>query len=157
MKRHPALIPLSQDHQKGLLLAQLLKKNAPEYKGLPSDIIGKINFAKDMYKNELDNHFEDEEKLLFPYLKGKDKELDNLIAEILDEHIFLKEKILGLTENTEIIDQLDEIGNVLDQHIRKEERILFEKAQSILDEQELNLIASKFDERRPNSKACIIK
>ena len=63
MKRHTALIPLSQDHHHGLLLAQLIKKNAPEYKGLPKDLIGKMNYTNDIYNTELEHHFEDEEKL----------------------------------------------------------------------------------------------
>lgn len=157
MKRHPALIPLSHDHYHGLLLAQLLKRNAPEYHGLPNDLIGKMNFAKEMYHRELEHHFRDEEEFVFPYLKGKDVELDNLISEILSEHIILKEKILSLNDNPNLIDQLDEIGNILSEHIRKEERILFEKAQTILNDEELKIIENKFDESRPNSKSCIAK
>ena len=157
MKRHPALIPLSQDHHKALLLAQLLKRNAPEYHGLPNDLIGKMNFAKEIYHTELEDHFRDEEQLVFPYLKGKDVELDNLIAEILNEHIILKEKILSLDDNPKLIDQLDEIGKILNEHIRKEERVLFEKAQTILDVNELKMIENKFDESRPQNKSCLIK
>lgn len=157
MKRHPALIPLSQDHHHGLLLAQLLKRNAPEYHGLPKDLLGKMNFAKEMYHKELEHHFRDEEQLVFPYLKGKDVELDNLIAEILNEHIIIKEKILSLDDNPKLIDQLDEIGKILNEHIRKEERVLFEKAQTILNDEELKMIENKFDESRPQTKSCIIK
>jgi len=157
MKRHPALIPLSQDHHHGLLLAQLLKRNAPEYLGLPKDLPGKMNFAKEIFHKELEHHFRDEEQLVFPYLKGKDVELDNLIAEILNEHIILKEKILSLDDNPKLIDQLDEIGKILNEHIRKEERVLFEKAQTILNDEELKMIENKFDESRPQTKSCIIK
>ena len=155
MKRHPALIPLSQDHHHGLLLAQLLKRNAPEYHGLPKDLIGKMNFAKNIFHKELEHHFRDEEEFVFPYLKGKDVELDNLIYEILNEHIILKEKILSLNDNPNLIDQLDEIGKILDEHIRKEERVLFEKAQTILSEDELKIIENKFDESRPKNKSCL--
>ena len=155
MKRHPALIPLSHDHHHGLLLAQLLKRNAPEYHGLPKDLIGKMNFAKEMFYKELEHHFKDEEDFVFPYLKGKDVELDNLISEILSEHIILKEKILSLNDNPKLIDQLDEIGKILNEHIRKEERVLFEKAQTILNDEELKMIENKFDESRPNNKSCI--
>jgi iron-sulfur cluster repair protein YtfE (RIC family) len=155
MKRHPALIPLSQDHHKALLLAQLLKRNAPEYYGLPKDLIGKMNFAKEIYHTELEHHFRDEEQFVFPYLKEKDAELDNLISEILNEHIILKEKILSLVDNPNLIDQLDEIGNILGEHVRKEERILFEKAQTILSDYELKIIENEFDESRPKNKSCL--
>lgn len=157
MKRHPALIPLSPDHHHGLLLAQLIKRNAPEYHGLPKDLLGKMNFAKEMYHKELEHHFKDEEEFVFPYLKGKDVELDNLISEILGEHIILKEKFLSLNDNPNLIDQLDEIGNILGEHVRKEERILFEKAQTILNDVELKIIQNKFDVSRPGNKSCITK
>lgn len=157
MKRHPALIPLSQDHHKALLLAQLIKKNAPEYHDLPKDLIGKMNFAKEIYHTELENHFRDEEQIVFPYLKEKDIELDNLISEILNEHIILKEKILSLIENPDLVNQLDEIGNILGEHVRKEERIIFEKAQTILSNDELKMIESKFAENRSQKKVCITK
>ena len=153
MKRHPALIPLSQDHHQGLLLAQLIKKDAPDYNGLPKDLIGKMNYAKEVYTNDLVQHFKDEEELVFPFLKGKNKEVDKLISEILNEHILLKQKILSLDKNSDLINQLDEIGILLDEHIRKEERILFEKAQVLLNEEELKMIEKKFDENRPN-KSC---
>jgi hemerythrin-like domain-containing protein len=153
MKRHPALIPLSQDHHQGLLLAQLIKKDAPIYNGLPKDLIGKMNYAKEVYTDDLVQHFKDEEELVFPFLKGKNEEVDKLISEILNEHILLKQKILALDKNSNLINQLDEIGNLLDGHIRKEERILFEKAQVLLNEEELKTIEKKFDENRPN-KSC---
>lgn len=155
MKRHPALIPLSQDHHKALLLAQLLKRNAPEYHGLPKDLIGKMNFAKEIYHTELEHHFKDEEDFVFPYLKGKDVELDTLISQILNEHIILKEKILSLVDNPNLVDHLDEIGNILNEHIRKEERVLFEKAQTILSEDELKIIENKFHESRHKNKSCL--
>ena len=139
MKRHSAPIPLSQDHHKALLLAQLIKKNAPEYKGLPTDLIGKMNFAKEIYTDELEHHFSDEEKIVFPFLAGKNKDVDDLISEILNEHSILREKILSLHQNPNLADQLDEIGNILDEHVRKEERILFEKAQVLLNDEELNV------------------
>ncbi|MBK7630865.1 MAG: hemerythrin domain-containing protein [Ignavibacteriales bacterium] len=153
MKRHPALIPLSQDHHQGLLLAQLIKKDAPNYNGLPKDLIGKMNYAQEVYTDDLVQHFKDEEELVFPFLKGKNEEVDKLISEILNEHILLKQKILALDKNSDLINQLDEIGNLLEGHIRKEERILFEKAQLLLNEEELKMIEKKFDENRPN-KSC---
>jgi hemerythrin-like domain-containing protein len=69
----------------------------------------------------------------------------------------LKRKILSLDDNPKLIDQLDEIGKILNEHIRKEERVLFEKAQTILNDEELKMIENKFDESRPQTKSCIIK
>lgn len=157
MKRHPALIYLSRDHQKGLMLAQLLKKNAPEYKGLPKDTIGKMNYAKEVYKNELDQHFKEEEEIVFPFLKNKTKDIDELVNEILSEHGILKSNILSLKEDENLIDQMDEIGYLLEAHIRKEERVLFEKIPQVLSEEELEIIKQKFDQKKTDYKSCKTK
>lgn len=154
MKRHPALKYLSEDHHQALLLALLLKHNAPTFLSLPNDLVGKMNYAKEMYNKELESHFKDEEELVFPFIKGKDESLDSLILEIMNEHIILKNKIQGLNENPDLSDQLDEIGKILELHVRKEERILFEKTQSILSEEKLNDIKNKFDSSRTNNKSC---
>ncbi len=74
MKRHPALYPLSHDHHQGLILAQQLKKGAPQYKGMPSTLEEKKNYTISFYNNELKKHFYDEEKILFPLCKRKTHE-----------------------------------------------------------------------------------
>lgn len=157
MKRHPALIPLSEDHHQALLLAMNLKKNAPKINNLPTEPLGKMNYAKEIYYKELEHHFRDEEQFVFPFIKGKDESLDQLVLEIMGEHIILKEKILSLTENPNLVDQLDEIGEMLELHVRKEERMLFEKTQLVLNDEELKLIKNKFDESRSQNKSCKTK
>ena len=57
MRRHPCLIALSHDHHRGLLLAQLTKKDAPPYKTLPQTTEGKIEYAMNAWTNELEKHF----------------------------------------------------------------------------------------------------
>lgn len=53
MKRHKALIPLSHDHHHGLLLAQLVKKNVPDYKGLHKNLEGKIKYILSAIEKKL--------------------------------------------------------------------------------------------------------
>ncbi|MFN3695704.1 MAG: hemerythrin domain-containing protein [Ignavibacterium sp.] len=155
MKRHKSIVILSRDHQKGLMLAQLLKKNAPAYKGLPSDIEGKMKYAIETFRSDLNIHFEDEEKILFPVAAGKSNECDQLINELIDEHKFFYEKIPALVNSTELLDEMDLIGCKLEEHIRKEERILFNLIQEILTEDELKSVKSKIEESRKNSsKSC---
>ena len=57
IKRHKALQPLSRDHHQGLILAQILKKGAPQYKGMPSTIEGKKEYAIAFSESELKQHF----------------------------------------------------------------------------------------------------
>lgn len=155
MKRHNALILLSHDHHHGLLLAQLLKKSAPAYKGLPSDTPGKINYAIEKFNSELTIHFKDEEKILFPILKGKDLEVDKLIGELIEEHKKLREKIISLKDIPDPEDTMDEIGYLLESHIRKEERNLFQKAQQVLVEEELSDIELSINQSRKEfEKTC---
>ena len=156
MKRHKALILLSHDHHKGLLLAQLLKKNAPPYKGLPKDPSGKMNYAIEAFKSELTIHFSDEEEILFPLLRNKTSELDKLIDELLDEHKKIEDGISLLAQSDDLINDLDKIGVILEKHIRKEERILFQKAQSILSDYELSGIESGIEKSRENfQRVCL--
>jgi len=131
MKRHKALIPLSQDHHNGLMLAQLIKKDAPEYKGLPTDLEGKVKYTIDSWENELKIHFNNEEEILFPSVKGKNEEIDDLIAELVAEHEIIKEKIKSLESKKDAQEMLNDLGVILEKHIRKEERVLFPKLQSV--------------------------
>ena len=147
MKRNKSLIALSHDHHHGLILAQLIKKGAPEYKGLPTDLIGKVNHVKESWQKELKLHFENEENILFPFVKGKNDEIDRLIEEILEEHKIIKSLVDKLDIDADVESTLDQLGNALEQHIRKEERILFVKIQTVLgielDKLEGKIIAVK--------------
>lgn len=137
LKRNKALHILSHDHHHGLLLAQLIKKGGPKYKNLPDTTEGKKDYAIRFYYDELIKHFEDEEKILFPVVNGKDDEIDNLIEEIIDEHKKIKQLTNKLESDEDVESTLDELGHILESHIRKEERNLFGKIQEILTEEEL--------------------
>ncbi len=137
IKRHKALHILSHDHHHGLILAQLIKKGSPQYKSLPNTIDGKKDYSIRFYNDELIKHFEDEEKILFPFVNGKDDEIDNLIEEIIIEHKKMKQLVNQLESGEDVENTLDEFGSILESHIRKEERDLFMKIQEILTEEEL--------------------
>ncbi|HEX3072940.1 MAG TPA: hemerythrin domain-containing protein [Ignavibacteriales bacterium] len=140
MKRHKCLIALSHDHHHGLLLAQLVKKNAPDYQNLPKDIPGKIDYAKKFYHSDLSLHFKKEENALFPAVKGKDKELDELIRTLIAEHLKITHLVFDLDESGNAPAVLDELGHLLEDHIRKEERKLFPLIESNFNDEELEKI-----------------
>jgi len=137
IKRHKALHSLSHDHHHGLILAQLSKKGSPEYQNLPTTIDGKKNYAIRFYHDKLIRHFADEEKVLYPAVKGKDEEVDKLFDEIIKEHRKIESFITQLESEEDVENILDKLGNILESHIRKEERELFVKIQTILTEEEL--------------------
>lgn len=130
MKRHKSLIPLSQDHHNGLMLAQLIKRGAPEYKGLPTDLEGKLQYTQDVWNNELKDHFKNEENILFPAVYGSNKEIDVLINELKNEHSSIELKIIELNDELDREKNLNDLGHLLELHIRKEERILFQQLQN---------------------------
>ena len=133
MKRHPSLAHLSRDHHPALMLAQLLKKDAPVYKGLPQDTVGKIQYAKRFYETELVTHFAQEEKMM-ALVAGRDASLDEIIKEIQSEHVLLSQLFTNLHEADALL-AMDKLGRTLEKHIRKEERQLFPLIEKNSDEQ----------------------
>jgi iron-sulfur cluster repair protein YtfE (RIC family) len=148
MKRHPALYPLSHDHHQGLVLAQQLKKGAPQYKGMPSTPEDKKEYATSFYKTELIRHFEIEEKILFPASAGKNEKIDKLIDEIISEHKQIENLVNELNKSDNIEKVMDELGQLLERHIRKEERELFVMIEEALNEKELETLSTKLKESK---------
>lgn len=124
MKRHPSLISLSREHHGALILSRLLQKDAPAYKGLPTTIEGKAEYALKFYKDDLIKHFEDEENVL-ELVKGTNQILDLLVEIIFREHQELHELFKSIDNNTDLPIHLDKLGKTLELHVRKEERELF--------------------------------
>lgn len=140
MKRHQALIPLSRDHHGTLILARLLRSDAPPYKELPLDAKGKAEYALKHYKEEMLEHFEQEEKMI-PVLKGLNTTLDNLLASMKSEHQELHSLFNSINMNQELSAQLDIIGRTLESHVRKEDRELFPLIQECCTDEILNKLA----------------
>ncbi len=124
MKRHETLAPLSRDHHGALILAQLLKKGAPPYKGLPDEPGGKARYALNFFKASLEEHFIKEEKILLK-VKQYHIAIEKLTTEIIAEHEQLKKLFGSLGDTKDLPGTLDQLGTLLEAHIRKEERVLF--------------------------------
>jgi iron-sulfur cluster repair protein YtfE (RIC family) len=134
MKRHESLAPLSREHHSALILAQLIKRNAPLYKGLPETITDKVVYAIQFFKTELKNHFKKEEAML-KKVKAIDPAIAVLADEIVAEHQLLTKLFLSLKDDSDAEAVLNEIGNELQAHIRKEERVLFPLLQKVCTEE----------------------
>lgn len=122
-----------------MILARLIQKDAPPYKGLPLDIVGKSEYALEFYKNKLIAHFIVEEKIL-SLVKGLNADMDVLIKEILEEHnrFHISFNLINTKDNP--AEHLDKLGKDLELHIRKEERKLFPLIQENCSKQILNAI-----------------
>ncbi len=145
MKRHPALVELSIDHHQGLLLAQVLMMQGKSYPGYPIDTEGKSDYTLSFFKTELIRHFRKEEEIVFPNFRHKNKKLDDLIDEILDEHLKFYEMIRKIEDDKENYKLLLDFGKLLESHIRKEERQLFQMIQELADEKIMTSIKEKIE------------
>jgi iron-sulfur cluster repair protein YtfE (RIC family) len=139
MKRHEALAPLSREHHDALILAQLLKKNAPVYKGLPQLPEDKAKYATDFYHSNLQKHFKQEEQML-EKVKQYDSKIAEITPEIVYEHEQLKQLFISLDKTADLETIMDTLGKALEAHVRKEERILFPLIQEHCPEEILNSI-----------------
>lgn len=139
MKRHTAIIPLSHDHHHALILAQALKKNAVKSGLGAKPIREKVQAAINAFNTELIPHFNHEEVLLFPMALGKNKVLDKMIQDIIDEHDKIRISVESL-QNGNVEENLDSFGKLLENHVRTEERILFPKIEEVVGDEELNLL-----------------
>jgi iron-sulfur cluster repair protein YtfE (RIC family) len=142
MKRHPSLIPLSREHHEVLILAQLLKPNAPHYKGLPHTMEGKKEYALALFQKSIKPHFEKEEAVL-KRTAGYHETIAALGEAISNEHRQLTALFQQLQNGTATETVLQQTGLLLESHIRKEERELFPAIQQFCPEtvlMELNSI-----------------
>jgi len=142
MKRHSALINLSREHHAALILAQILKKDGPNFKDLPTDDEGKRNYTISFYKTDLAKHFQFEEEILFPFVDKQSDLLKDQTAQLISEHKKLKSLIQKLLTHGNVETTLDRIGMLLEKHIRFEERVYFQKVQEIFPDSELDELSN---------------
>lgn len=140
MKRHASLVPLAREHHGGLILSQLLKKNAPTYKDMPESLQDKSAYALSFYQSHLVPHFAVEEKV-FNSLLHISPILDEKMNSIIAEHDNLRQLFTGMDNNQPNADYLDQIGHALEKHIREEDRVLFPMIEELVDEPTMISIA----------------
>lgn len=137
LKRHPSLRHLSHDHHHGLLLCWKIRQGF-KLEVEPDRI---KTYCEWFWKNHLQAHFEEEEKLIFPVLP----EDDPMIKQALSEHKRLR-KLFSTWENTE--KNLGQIEEELEKHIRFEERVLFPVIQEKATSAQLEVIAAQGDREK---------
>jgi hypothetical protein len=130
MKRHEALQPLSRDHHETLILAQLLKKGAPAYRGLPEDLAGKIIYARSLFSEKISAHFESEESIIEKLLDLHSDSLNELGEVVKTDHEVLRQMFENLHRDSTAED-LDTLGKKLEAHVRMEERVYFPKVEEL--------------------------
>lgn len=117
IKRSKELVPLSRDHHEGLLLCWKIRAGL-EHGVMPGRI---ISYILNLFENNLEAHFREEEQYLFPLLKPNNPSRKQ--AE--DEHNTMRKMIAAFQNESVSEKSLRNFANYLEQHIRFEERILF--------------------------------
>lgn len=133
MYRHPALVPLSQEHKRLLFVCRYLKKDAAAYEGFPLEAAAKFEYIVKVFQEVMVPHIQKEE-YLFEVCHGRNAVLDELMRELKQEHQQISRMYSALTENADLVDAMDLLARSLETHIRKEERVFFEKLQSAMPE-----------------------
>ena len=136
MLRHPSLIPLSHQHHDALMLCVRIERGL---RGDPSPekAAELARKAADLFELELRNHFDLEERLLFPAIQQHLGPVP-LVEELIAEHRRLEGLIARLPET------LPEFAAALQAHIRREEAELFEAVQGRLPEDCLDKLGRAF-------------
>lgn len=129
IKRHLALQEYSKDHHQALLLCWKIQVGFS--KGIAAERIK--TYADWFYENHILEHFQLEEKVMFPVLGNEHK----LILQALNEHKIL---LALFIDTTQIEDSLKQIQTLLKIHIRFEEQILFNEIQNAATPEELKQI-----------------
>ena len=121
MLRDPSLIPLSHQHHNGLSLCVLTERSLREDPS-PANAEKLARKAIDRYELELTNHFDIEERILFPAIESA------LIPGLIADHRRLEALIANLRADPTAA-LLLEFSALLRTHIRREENELFEEIQ----------------------------
>lgn len=139
IKRHPALIELSKDHHFGLLLSWKIRKGAEL--NVPVERV--VKYVIHFFETDLENHFREEEELLFDKMEPGDP----MRIRALNEHKLMREQIQQLNEKP-VEKTLNEFSALLENHIRFEERQLFNHIQESFSPEELSLTGSELKNRQ---------
>lgn len=144
MKRHPALVALSDDHHHELVQARRLLTAAAAPEAERRSVAAA--YVETFFRDTVD-HFRREEETVFP-LYARQPEADaELLGRILREHMVLHGLARALRAEVaagEVTGEaLAELGSLLRTHVRLEERQLFEHLQRIVPSSELDALAPR--------------
>lgn len=149
ISRHESLAPFSRDHYSGLVAARHLSKAAA------ADAVARRKAVAefcDAWAKDISVHFEDEERLLLEHLTDDDR------RRLLSDHEQLTRLAAEVQQVRRSTDPdpylLERLSQLLERHIRWEERELFQRLQSRLDEstlRELQGITERIEASRPRN------
>lgn len=142
MKRHPALVSLSQDHHQSLVLAQRLRRATDE------TFIGTARMFLAHWEAEEQQHFCLEEEILLPAYAERGAPQHPAILRTLVDHAVIRRDAVQLAV-APTLEILQVIGVRLADHIDFEEHELFPLIEATLTDEELRVLGDRIDDRLP--------
>ncbi len=144
IKRSKELQPLSRQHHNGLFFCLLLEKAVKKQ----ADKILMRDFCQYFWEKDLQHHFELEENNLTHF--SSYSSLREGIDRMMEEHTFIRKFFTspGILNEYSIFDQLQQL---LDKHIRFEERELFPLIQTVISEDEMQMLGHAFEKETNNN------
>lgn len=144
MKRHPALVPLSDDHHHELVQARRLVRGA---EALSKERLAVARaYVAAFFPGTLE-HFRREEESVFPLYAAHAGDDDPLLVRTLREHMELHGLARALRAEVAAEDvspaTLRALGELLHDHVRLEERELFQAVQRVVPAAELDVLAAR--------------
>jgi hypothetical protein len=137
VKRHPALVPLSEQHHHELAHARRLLRAA----GVgPEERLAVASAYVDAFFTETVGHFRREEEILFPlYVRhaGSTPVLERILREHMELHGLVRALRAEAAAGDIAPEALRTLGGLLHDHVRVEERELFEEIERIVPAAEL--------------------
>jgi hypothetical protein len=154
MKRDASLVRLSRDHNRGLVVAVRVQREAPtaDKNGLDELREGVLSF----WQTALLPHFRAECECVLTRLARKLGAADHLLARTQSDHLKLNAFMVELQDGADLEQSrllLIAMAGLLRDHIRWEESVLFERTQTELTEPELLLLGEDLSERLPEIPA----
>lgn len=146
MKRDKSLQPLSWQHHDTLMACLMIEKGVKKN----ADIKVLQDFTRHIWERDINKHFALEENYLVPQLRRKQFP-EYLIRSLLNDHDLLRNISARLLNGGATYNLFTAFANLLEQHVRFEERIVFERAQEVLPEQELEKLATHFPKEQSHS------
>lgn len=137
MKRAEQLQDLSREHHQSLVMAKRIAEAVEN--GSDEALLAAIEKVKAYYEDELEEHFQHEERTIFAPIYKEYKEHIALASGLLKEHGAIRMLIPQLTLNTAKED-LAGFAEVLKNHTRVEERELFPIVEELFTKEQLDAV-----------------
>jgi hemerythrin-like domain-containing protein len=145
MKRDVSLQPLSRQHHDALMACLMIEKGVRKH----TDLKILQDFTRQVWENDISRNFTLEENYLVPHLR-QNKFPEYILQSLLRDHELLRVLSQRILNGGASYQGFLAFSTLLEQHIRFEERLVFEKAQEMVPEQELMKVGEHFTARSTN-------